>query len=136
MKNETMNLYKVEVILAVGIIEKIIRNDYEINIINIIAENEQMYCLDDGMYRTVSKLKESYMASLNKFLIRVTLNDTFWGTSIKYSEYTFDKRSKNTIKKRIQGYIDKEYCMLSNLNLKFLDEKKHDIKTKQEHESK
>lgn len=115
-----LNYYRVEIVLEPGLCSKV-GNRYKWQAVDVLAENDSRYCLNDVMFTTVDKGKCSFGPSLNKPNISSHANDRIFGTSVTYVLYSTKKKRKATIKKKIDSYIKSKYGAFFSVDLCFLD---------------
>lgn len=117
---KTINHYEVEIITKDGLIYKI-GNRFYLTKIEVLAENTHRYCLNNEQFTRLEKNNSHYSDTINKPSIRSSVDDTCWGTGVRYTLYTTATKRKSTIKREIENYIAKKYGGFSNIDLSFLD---------------
>ena len=88
------------------------RDEYTVEDIEILDENDSKYCLKNDMYTTINKKKCDYFASLDKPSMGIHVNDGIFGNRVTYDLYTFSNKRPSTIKKEIQKSYREESGMV------------------------
>jgi hypothetical protein len=116
----------VTIVSKPGLITKI--NEYIVETIPIIADNEDLYCLGDHFFTTIAKTKKYDWSrnTINKPSISFSTGDSVWGTSVRYTLFTFKGKKPETIKKEIREAITDKYGDLFNVNLDFITDRYQD----------
>jgi len=120
---DKLNYYRVEIVVKAGLVYDKVGHKFESKEVSILAENKYRYCLTDDSFTTIEKKKSDYSTSLDDPSISSSVNDSCWGTSIRYTLYSGKVVMKSTIKLQIAKYITEKYGAFSSIDLSFLDAK-------------
>ena len=121
----TLNHYHVHIILKLGLIRGKLGSTFTETKVDILAENEERYCLNTIDFMRIDKSgsgRINYV--LGKHSVYSHANDTCFGTEIKYNLYTDKVKRKSTIKKEIAKHVNDNYGHFHNIDLSFLDQDK------------
>lgn len=98
-------------------------NEFIVENLNIIGENEINIVVDDLSFTTIKKEKHKYFTCVGKKEICLSANDSIWGNRITYSLYTFATKKASTIKKEIkEAVLAKFGFFITSLNLDCIKE--------------
>lgn len=83
------------------------KNEFVIEELEIIGENDRYMVLNDRVFTTIDKEGKKYCigSPLNREEIWLSANDSTWGNRISYSLYTFKKKTAASIRKAIEKEV-------------------------------
>lgn len=117
--------YRVEISDNKGILGP--KNEFVIEELEIIGENDRYMVLKDRTFTTIDKKGEKYCigSPLNREVIGLSANDSTWGNSISYSLYTFKKKTAASIRKAIEKEVINRFgFFMGGLDLSVIQDKK------------
>ena len=116
-----INKTQVTIVFKQGIVTR--KTEARRDSIKIIGENENFICLDDDFFTAVAKGKAYSVthSRIEKPSIHFYVNDSCFGTRIRYTLYTEKKTRKQTIKNQIKAAIDEKFGCLFNADLSIID---------------
>ena len=117
----TINKYSVRIIVKSGCLYEPLGETYDFNRVEILGENKNLLCLNDDHFTHVHKKKESVQLCLGVPSISSNVNDNVWGTSLRYTLYTENRKRKATIAREIREYIENKYGGFGDIDLSFLE---------------
>jgi len=112
--------YEVVIVQKEGLMHK--EHGFTIEDIEVVHENDYLWCLNTMHYATVAKGSkyESTSHQIDKPSISFNINDKVWGSNIIYNLYTFKSKRPLTIQKEIAKAAEERYGFLANLDLSFI----------------
>ena len=95
---------------------------FKIDEIDIVAENEWLWCLGTMHFATIAKGSQYGTTSrkIDKPSISFQMNDKVWGSNIEYNLYTFKTKRPSTIRKEIKKAVDEKFGFFMELDLSFI----------------
>lgn len=116
-----VNFISVLVVVKPGIINT--RSKVETKELRILGERNEIICLDDDYFPTVSLKSEKDLvrSNIEKPSIRFDIDCRIWGTAITYRLFSFRKVRLSTVKRQIEEARREKFGDLFSVDLSFLD---------------
>ena len=117
--------YRVEISDSKGVLGP--KNEFVIEELEIIGENDRYMVLNDRVFTTIDKEGKKYCigSPLNREEIGLSANDSTWGNRISYSLYTFKKKTAASIRKAIEEEVINRFgFFMGGLDLSIIQDKK------------
>lgn len=113
-----INKIEIVIVLKPGIIRNMERAQR--NAIQVIAENENYYCLNDDSFSSIRKTGDRFYTVIDRPSISFHINDKCFGSQIWYTCYTFKNKKATTIIKEIESAVLEKFGSFQNIDLTFL----------------
>jgi hypothetical protein len=122
MKGQKLKKISVIAVSKAGLVYS--KNEHNEEIFEIIGENEHLICVDDGFFSAIAKDKtyEVTRGRIEKPSISVSIGDSYWGSSVRYTLWTFKNKRPETIRAEIKAFINQKYGSLFEINLDFIND--------------
>lgn len=100
-------------------------NVFEKIVMNVVAQNDHCFVVDDYSFTTVNKKDSKYSTCLDSEQIGLYSNDSIWGNRITYHLYTEKTVRASTIKKHIEKAVKAKYgFFMGSLDLSIIKDAK------------